>query len=193
MKTDNQDKLEGRPGHRKIKDVPAPSRKIPPPPKSLDAVGKRFYYDLVRLCGDEMKVLAITDTKALEMLSDAYSEYRAIKNLIPNMDDKYYVSKREITTKLHEDGSETITESTIIKKHPAVSDMQNAWGRIMQALTRFGMTPYDRQKVGPMLESGTDNKPTRKDELKEKRIKIQEKAKKMAEDGGHIKEVANVK
>ncbi len=190
-KTKEQEKLEGNPGKRAInKNSPSPDRAIPDPPKFLSRVGKRAYHDLVRMVGNEgMRVMAKTDSLALSLVCDAYAEYRKTRDVVENLDDRYYISSEKVNVITHKDGSVTTEKSQIIKRHPAVGDAQDAWKRIMQGLGKFGMTPYDRKNVNALEE---EEKETREDKMARRRADAALRAKERAKDGKHIKKVGNV-
>jgi len=194
LKTAEQEKMEGNPGRRPINEnTPMADGKIQGPPKYLSKVGARFYNDLCRVCGPEnMRVLSSSDASALALVADAYAEYRLARDVVNELDIRYYTSKEEIKVTFDKKtGAEKITSSKTIKRHPAVGDMQNAWSRVMSGLSKFGMTPYDRKNV----VSAPESKPvSKKDEIKEARknrlAKMQE-LKKKAEAGDHIKVASN--
>ena len=160
MKTAEQEKLQGYPGHRPKKtNMPIPDyNNLPDPPRWMGRIGKRAYYDLMELVGSKgMRVMAKSDRLALVMVCEAFEEYRNCKNEIKTH-GRYWLDKNTM------------------KKHPAITDMQNAWTRIMSGLSKFGMTPYDRQKV-TVLPSDKKEK-TREELMQEKRALALASAKK---------------
>ena len=171
MKTAEQEKLEGYPGHRKPNEkAPKPNYNIPEPPKFLDRVGKRHYYELVKRFGpDGMRTAGESDAPALALIADAYSEFRKCRDLLT-------------------DGQRYYDNGGVMKKHPAVIDMQNARAFVLSGYGKFGGTGYDRKNVNILdllpVESREDKKAKR-------RAEASLKAKKLAESKNHIKKVAN--
>lgn len=143
-KTAEQEKLEGYPGHRPVsKNAPVPDMEIPDPPKWMSRIAKRAYYDLVAVVGPEgMRVMAKSDKLALSMVCEAFAEWRECRTVLAK-EGRYHKSGKII---LDKEGNPVI-EQYQIKRHPAVGDMQNAWSRLMTGLGKFGLTPYERQKV----------------------------------------------
>lgn len=90
-----------------------------------------------------MSVLTRADRKALELLCDAYGEYR---------DARADVRKNGHTY-------ETLDTSgnSVIKKNPAVDIAANAWKRVQSMLLQFGLTPAARSNVNS-LDSNSDEK-----------------------------------
>lgn len=178
-KTAEQERLEGYPGHRKVNDsAPKPNRDIPDPPKWMKSVSTRAYHDIVRLVGsDGMRVMGRSDKFALIMLCEAFEEWRNCRDILAK-DGRYFESGKVV---FDDEGNQHI-DNRQIKRHPAVGDMQNAWNRIMMGLGKFGMTPYDRQKVVVLLDDKPKEK-TREEILKEKRAKALELVKKKTVNG----------
>ncbi len=174
-KTEEQQKLEGYPSHHKKKATKIPvikakDRQIPDPPRWMGRISKRMYHDLVDIVGKEgMKVMAKSDRLALVMVCEAFAEWRECRSTLAT-EDRYYTSERA--------GNKTI------KRHPAVGDMQNAWTRIMTGLGKFGLTPYERQKVS-VIVGDKKKKKTREQEMAERR----KKAIKAAQDKNHLQAV----
>lgn len=72
------------------------------------------------------------DAKALELLVEAYTEYRHHCDVL---DEEGYTYKNN-------------TESGLmIKAHPSAAMKADAWKRIRAMLSEFGMTPASRTKV----------------------------------------------
>lgn len=157
-KTFEQEKLEGYPGHRpKNTGAPVPNRDIPPPPKWMGRISTRAYHDFVRTVGpDGMNVMAQSDRIALVMTCEAFAEWRECKKIV-DLYGRYQESKG------------------VFKRHPAVVDMQNAWNRIMVGLGKFGMTPYERQKVTVLPEEKREE--TREEKMARRRANAARRAK----------------
>lgn len=180
-KTAEQERLEGYPGHRPVnKSAPEPSRDIPDPPKWLGKIGSRHYHDLVRRIGPKgMRVMGASDRDALAMVCDVYEEYRNCREVL-EIEGPYFRSKKVVEV----DGTDdVVTEYGPWKRHPAVGDKQNAWTRYMTGLGKFGLTPYERQKVSAFEEDKP--KQTREEVMAERRKNAVEAAKNKT----HIKAV----
>lgn len=191
MKTAEQEKLEGNPGRRpENKSAPKPDPAILEPQKFLNRVATRAYHELVKIVGPEgMQVMAKTDSLALTMICDAYADYRvAVKTI-----DKYGATVENSamieTGELDKKGKK-ITEKVLVslKRNPAVGDKQNAWSRVMQGLSKFGMTPYDRKNVS-ILELLPEESPEEKKARDRADAKI--RAKIAAGNKTHIQKVVN--
>jgi len=167
VKTAEQEKLQGFPGHRPKKaNIPVPDQNIPDPPKWMGRIGKRAFYDLKEVVGNTgMRVMARSDRLALVMVAEAFEEYRECKKEIEKT-GRYWLDAKGVS-----------------KKNSAIVDMQNAWGRVMSGLSKFGMTPYDRQKVTVL--SPEKKEKTREELMTEKR----EKALASAQKRYHLKAV----
>lgn len=181
-KTEEQEKLEGYPGHRPVnKSAPVPDRRIPIPPKWLGKIATRHYHDIARLIGpDGMRVMAASDLFSLAIVCDAYEDYRNCRDLLEK-EGPYFDSGKVVAL----ENGEVVISNLQKKRHPAVGDKQNAWVRYMSGLGKFGLTPYERQKVSALPE----DKPTqtREEIMAEKRKKAIEAAK----SGSHVKKVVN--
>lgn len=79
-----------------------------------------------------MGVLTLADGKALELLCDAYAEYREARS----------VCEREGMT------YESVSEhGSMWRARPEVAIASDAWRRIASMLREFGLTPSSRTKV----------------------------------------------
>ena len=181
-KTAEQERLEGFPGHRaQNKSAPVPDRDIPSPPKWLGKIASRHYCDLVRRIGPQgMRVMAASDIYALAIICDSYEDYRKCRDILEK-EGPYFESGKAI---IQEDGS-IIWDNLQKKRHPAVGDKQNAWSRYMTGLGKFGLTPYERQKVSVIGEDKPEK--TREQLMAESRAKALEAAK----NKQHIRKVVN--
>ena len=90
----------------------------------------------------EMGVLTVPDRKALELLCDAYGEWRDARAVIEKQGMTYQ------TTTQHGD--------TMYRARPEVAMAQNAWSRVMAGLVQFGLTPASRSKVSANDPTPTD-------------------------------------
>ncbi|CDL52938.1 Phage terminase small subunit [Klebsiella pneumoniae ISC21] len=95
--------------------------------------------------GDELDavgVLTTLDAKALELLIEAYVEYRHHCDTLDREGYTYAVYSEDDS----DEGGER--EIRMIKPHPAAVMKADAWKRIRAMLSEFGMTPASRSKVG---------------------------------------------
>jgi len=136
------EELQGRPGRRPLNEKePKPKVDIPRCPHWMDGIAKYAFREL-GITLKEMRVMTLADKKALELLCDAYSEYRRARQFILE-NGTHYVS-------------ETKLGSTIYKKYPHVDIASNAWRRCSDMLKQFGLTPSSRTGVEAMDDDGPD-------------------------------------
>jgi P27 family predicted phage terminase small subunit len=83
---------------------------------------------------DAVGVMTTLDGKALELLIEAYTEYRQHCDVLA---EEGYTYK-----------TVSATGEDIVKAHPAAVMKSDAWKRIRAMLSEFGMTPASRSKVG---------------------------------------------
>lgn len=129
--------LQGNPGKREVKaSKGGSSNKLPQTPRHLDRVGRYAYKKLVDQLGPS-GIIQETDGLALELLADAYQEFRDARAAIKKHGGPTY---------------ETITESgsKIHRAYPEVAIGQDAWRRLKGMLTEFGLTPSSRSKINVM-------------------------------------------
>ena len=108
-------------------------------PNWLDEEGKLAFVDLSNILFD-MKVLTKADKLALELLSDAYSEYKKAKDVISKLGQTQEVTSREGNTK------------TMLR--PELQIANQSFVRIFQLLKEFGLTPSSRAKVNALENQG---------------------------------------
>lgn len=89
-----------------------------------------------------MGVLTVIDGMALELLVGAYVEWRRHRDVIDEEGDSYKTTSS--------DGS------VMIRPHPQVAMMADAWKRICKMQAEFGMTPASRSKVNAKGADGVD-------------------------------------
>ncbi|HHS9576511.1 TPA: phage terminase small subunit P27 family [Raoultella planticola] len=134
--------VKGNPSKRPInKNEPKPPSGVPPIPKHFDKQGKYWF----KRIGDELNavgVLTTLDAKALELLIEAYVEYRHHCDTLDREGYTYAVYSEDDS----DEGGER--EIRMIKPHPAAVMKADAWKRIRAMLSEFGMTPASRSKVG---------------------------------------------
>ncbi|QKJ47893.1 phage terminase small subunit P27 family [Proteus vulgaris] len=124
--------VRGNPSKRPInKKEPKPPKGVPPTPKHFTKQGKYWFKRIAEEL-DAMGVMSQMDAKALELLVEAYTEYRHHCDVL---DEEGYTYKNN-------------TESGLmIKAHPSAAMKADAWKRIRAMLSEFGMTPASRAKV----------------------------------------------
>ncbi|MCV9379984.1 MULTISPECIES: phage terminase small subunit P27 family [Hafnia] len=134
--------VKGNPSKRAInKNEPNPPSGVPPIPKHFDKRGKYWF----KRMGEELDavgVMSTLDAKALELLVEAYTEYRHHCEVL---DEEGYT---------YQTGS--ATGEKIVKAHPAAAMKADAWKRIRAMLSEFGMTPASRSKVEIKAPAGED-------------------------------------
>lgn len=124
---------QGNPGKRALPvDEPQPERGVTPSPRHLKKKSREWYAEVAAEL-DKIGVLTILDSNALELLIEAYAEYR---NHCATLDAEGYTY---VTTATNGERA--------IKAHPAAVMKSDAWKRVRAMLTEFGMTPASRSKV----------------------------------------------
>lgn len=119
-------KDRGAPNEPKLK-VEAP--KVP---AHLSPKAKTAWKGLCETLGD-MQVLATADAKALELLCDAYSQWRDLRKVLDKEGHTYQTTSQ--------------TGDILFKARPEVAMAADAWKRISSMLQQFGLTPSARSKV----------------------------------------------
>ena len=105
---------------------------IPPTPTWLNEQGQKAFVELSMLLHD-MSVLTQADSMALELLCDAYSEYKLAKEVVNTLGATQDVVSREGHVK------------SIMR--PEVQIANQSFVRVFQMLKEFGLTPSSRAKV----------------------------------------------
>lgn len=124
---------QGNPGKRALPDAePQPERGVTPSPQHLKKKSREWYGEVAAEL-DKLGVLTVLDSNALELLIEAYAEYR---NHCATLDRDGYTYK-----------TVSGTGEIVIKAHPAAVMKSDAWKRVRAMLTEFGMTPASRSKV----------------------------------------------
>ncbi|OQP32425.1 phage terminase small subunit P27 family [Pantoea latae] len=126
--------VKGNPSKRAVnKKEPKPPSGVPPIPKHFDKMGK-YWFKRIGEELDAVGVMTTLDGKALELLIEAYTEYRQHCDVLA---EEGYTYK-----------TVSATGEEIVKAHPAAVMKSDAWKRIRAMLAEFGMTPSSRSKVG---------------------------------------------
>ncbi|MCU6671159.1 phage terminase small subunit P27 family [Enterobacteriaceae bacterium H4N4] len=134
--------VKGNPSKRAIKkNEPKPPSGVPPIPKHFDKMGKYWF----KRIGDDLDAIGVMTTldgKALELLIEAYTEYRHHCEVLAEEGYTYI--------------STSATGEKMVKAHPAAVMKSDAWKRIRAMLGEFGMTPASRSKVGAKVPAEAD-------------------------------------
>jgi P27 family predicted phage terminase small subunit len=110
-------------------------------PKWLSKKAQEIYLELSDVLVG-MQVLTKADQTALEMLCDAYAEYR---------EARAYIEDKGMTYET------TATSGDVIYKvYPQVAIASDAYKRIRSMMTEFGLTPASRSKVSAAGEEEKD-------------------------------------
>lgn len=136
--------LEGNPSHR-----PLPPNEPKPlvltefsAPEWLTETGQRAYLAIAPELA-KAGLLTRIDVMALGMLCDAMADYL----------DAAAVLKAEGRTYEHENTRGSI----VLKDRPEVRQKAEAWGRVLELMLRFGMTPGDRTRIQVSLDTDDDD------------------------------------
>lgn len=125
--------VTGNAGKRALnKQEPKPKQAKPKCPAHLSPKAKTAFKNVCQIL-EGMGVLTIADGMAIELLCDAYAEWRDLDTLIKKEGRTY----KTISTS----GDE------VIKGHPAVAMRSDAWKRIKSMMVEFGLTAASRTKV----------------------------------------------
>lgn len=135
--------VEGNPSHARPvnHDEPMPTKGFHQPPEYFTEQEKEWYMDMCQEL-NRWGVITELDSRAAEMLTVAYSEYR------------------EAREEVKANGSLTYTEvgamgQEKLKPHPAVGIADAAWKKFRAMATEFGMTPASRSKVNAVQAEGS--------------------------------------
>ncbi|MDQ9130319.1 phage terminase small subunit P27 family [Serratia fonticola] len=142
--------VRGNPSKRAInKNEPKPPSGVPPTPKHFDKQGKYWFKRMAEEL-DALGVMSQLDGRALELLVEAYTEYRHHCDTLDREGYTYAVYSED-------DGDERKDrEIRMIKPHPAAMMKADAWKRIRAMLAEFGMTPASRSKVNATAPDAVD-------------------------------------
>lgn len=122
---------------------PKPLIQVPMAPDWLPDEVKEIFNEMALHFAD-MRVLSKADGKALELLADAYYEYRQARQFVIDNGSTY-----ESPTK---DGGK------IIRAYPQVNIASDAFKRVRAMLIEFGATPAARSRVEALPETNRENR-----------------------------------
>lgn len=126
----------------------------PPAPDWLGELAQTTFLDIAQKTA-AMRVLAAKDGLALELLADAYGEYRQARETVIKNGSTYDVydfiqyknSKGDISFK---------KQLKAVKTRPEVAIAANAWRRVATMLAEFGLTPAANSKVSSIEQMDID-------------------------------------
>lgn len=123
----------GNAGKRAInKKEPKPKAKRPKVPAHLSPKAKTAFRKVCNLLED-MGVLTIADGLALEMLCDAYAEWRDLRKTIETEGATYETTGT--------------SGDVVVKARPEVAMASDAWKRVKSMAAEFGLTASSRTKL----------------------------------------------
>lgn len=125
--------VKGNPSKRAInKSEPKPEKRVPPTPKHFTKQGK-YWFKRIGEDLDRAGVLTTLDGKALEMLVEAYVDYRKTRDAL---------ASEGITKEI-----KTTTGDVRVKPSEFLGECREARKEIWRGLEQFGMTPASRSKI----------------------------------------------
>lgn len=110
-------------------------------PSWLSPKAKTIFMSLREKLMDS-RVLTSLDANALELLADAYYEYRE--------------ARRQVKKEGHIYKSTTKNGDQLIRTHPSVYIADAAWKRVQKMMSEFGLTPASRSKVSAEIDQEVD-------------------------------------
>jgi P27 family predicted phage terminase small subunit len=142
--------VEGNPSHARPvnHDEPTPPNGYHQPPEHFSEKAKAYYNDMCQEL-DRYGIITETDSRAAEMLIEAYVEYRELSDDIARNGLNYWV--------------EGTNGQQLLKANPSVAARASAWNRVRAMLTEFGMTPASRSKI--VAKKSDDNEDSITDDI----------------------------
>lgn len=136
--------VAGNPGRRKLKkNEPTPEAGIPRCPANLSTTAKRIWRRIAPEL-EKMGVLKLSDGLALEMLCDAYAEYRDARDIVEKNEPTYV----------------SLTKNGLMHRtRPEVAIASDAYRRVKTMMTEFGLTPSSRSRVSGVDGQGKQADP----------------------------------
>ena len=120
---------------RANKNEPKLDAQIPTTPSWLSPIAKNAFKEIAELLVD-IRVITKADKKALEIMCDAYSEYRELRKVVIEHGPTFETTG--------------VGGDTVIRARPEVAMSSDAWKRFNSQLQQFGLTPASRAKVNAM-------------------------------------------
>ena len=126
--------LQGNPSKRPLPEgEPHPEIVAPSCPAWMrDKIAIAAWRELASVL-EGMRVVSEADRKALELLCDAYAEWRRAREVVIEHGTTYE--------------AENVNGGLMLKVRPEVALAADAWRRIRSMLTEFGLTPAARARV----------------------------------------------
>lgn len=130
----------GNPGKRPLNpDEPQPDRGAPLPPADLPPEQKKHWDAAVELL-DNMGILTVADALPLHLLTRATSEYLWYCDMAPIGSDVLFSEGAK-----NADGE--VTKEGKMYWNMAAAARNQAWGRLLEMLREFGLTPSSRSRI----------------------------------------------
>lgn len=131
--------IEGNPSHKRRApgDEPAPPSGRPPQPPHLRPEAARVWGDLCQVL-EGMGVLTLADGVALEMLCEAYADWRDARDQIE------IHGLTQVRWMVDPEGHMVVGG---IAPRPEVAMADKAWRRFHAMVAEFGLTPSSRTRV----------------------------------------------
>jgi len=133
-------KARGNPGRRPLNKSEPSAGRTPEKPNYIKGVSSKTWDRLCEMLG-AMGVLDRADGLALELLCEAYAEWRRNVEVIRKSGGVY--------------ATKSVTGEKIFRQLPHVAHASDAWKRIRSMLSEFGLTPSARTRLGSP-EEGED-------------------------------------
>lgn len=128
---------------RTNKSEPTPAEGVPSRPAHLSAKAKAAWRAVVPILQD-MRVLTVADSLALEGLCEAYADLCAARAVLQKRGGATY----SFVTK---------TGDTVYRAYPEVAQAADADRRFRSWLASFGLTPADRSRVDATMPEDREN------------------------------------
>lgn len=143
----------GNPGKRPMNAAePKPPAGLPAAPAHLSPQALAAWPVIGRLLVD-MRVLTEADAVALEGMCEAYADLLAARAALA---EPVYVGDQMIARPRERTYITIGNSGPMIRKRPEVEMIADADRRLQGWLSRFGLTPADRSRVGAAMPEATD-------------------------------------
>lgn len=126
---------------RRSANEPEPDRGIPKCPAHFNGRAKEAWKRIGPML-DRMGVLTQADGAALELLCDAYADYRDASEVIRVSGSTYTTTTQQ--------------GDTMYRPRPEVAMRNDAWRRVASMASEFGLNPSSRSKVSASPEGDDD-------------------------------------
>ena len=126
---------------RMNKNEPKLATKRPKMPSGMSAKAKKTFGDVCDLL-EQMGILTIADGMALELLCEAYAEWKDFSDMVQAEGGVYR--------------SAGANGTELVKAHPAVAMRADAWKRVKSMMSEYGLTASSRTKVSAEQPASSD-------------------------------------